>query len=50
MITDEDVILAAREAATRYLESDQDLSAAPGLRAAVTAIEDSERAEFLEKG
>jgi len=49
VLTDEDVIVDAREAATRYLESDPDLSATPGLRAAITAIEDSERAAFLEK-
>jgi ATP-dependent DNA helicase RecG len=49
VLTDEDVIVDAREAATRYLETDPDLSATPALRAAITAIEDSERAEFLER-
>jgi ATP-dependent DNA helicase RecG len=50
VLTDEDVIVSAREAATAYLERDPDLSATPGLRAAVLAIEESERAEFLDKG
>jgi ATP-dependent DNA helicase RecG len=50
VLTDEDVIASAREAATRYLDSDPDLSGTPGLRAAVQGIEDSERADFLDKG
>lgn len=50
VLTDEDVIVAAREAATSYLEQDPDLSGSPGLRAAVLAIEESERAGFLDKG
>jgi ATP-dependent DNA helicase RecG len=50
VLTDEDVITSAREAATRYLDSDPDLSGTPGLRAAVQGIEDSERADFLDKG
>jgi len=49
VLTDEDVIVAAREAATAYLASDPDLSGAPALRAAIAGIEDSERAAFLEK-
>jgi ATP-dependent DNA helicase RecG len=49
VLTDEDVIVAAREAATAYLEKDPDLSGTPGLRAAVLAIEESERAGFLDK-
>lgn len=49
VLTDEDVIVAAREAATNYLAQDPDLSGAPGLRAAVLAIEESERAEFLDR-
>ena len=49
VITDEDVIAAAREAAAEYLESDPELAGAPGLAAAVRAVEDSERAGFLEK-
>jgi ATP-dependent DNA helicase RecG len=50
VLTDEDVIVSAREAATAYLEHDPDLTATPGLRAAVRAIEESERADFLDKG
>jgi ATP-dependent DNA helicase RecG len=50
VLTDEDVIASAREAATAYLEQDPDLTGAPGLRAAVLAIEESERADFLDKG
>jgi ATP-dependent DNA helicase RecG len=50
VLTDEDVIVAAREAATDYLGSDPDLVGTPGLAAAVRSIEDSERAAFLEKG
>jgi ATP-dependent DNA helicase RecG len=49
VLNDEDVILSAREAATAYLEQDPELAAAPGLRAAVLAIEESERAEFLDR-
>ncbi|RNL65156.1 ATP-dependent DNA helicase RecG [Nocardioides marmoriginsengisoli] len=50
VLTDEDVIVSARDAATGYLAQDPDLAGAPGLRAAVQAIEDSERADFLDKG
>ncbi|MCW2753506.1 MAG: ATP-dependent helicase RecG [Marmoricola sp.] len=50
VLTDEDVIVAAREAATAYLAGDPDLSGTPGLQSAVRTIEDSERAAFLEKG
>ena len=49
VITDEDVIVTARDAAGRYLESDPKLADAPGLRAAVNAIEESDKAEFLER-
>ena len=49
MLHDEDVIVSAREAATAYLERDPDLAAAPGLRAAVLEVEESERAGFLDK-
>jgi ATP-dependent DNA helicase RecG len=50
VLTDEDVILSAREAAAAYLEQDPDLEAADGLREAVRMIEDSERAAYLDKG
>lgn len=50
VLNDEDVIVAAREAATAYLDSDPELADAPGLRAAVLAIEESEAVSFLDKG
>jgi ATP-dependent DNA helicase RecG len=50
VLTDEDVIASAREAAIRYLDEDPDLSRTPGLRAAVLAVEESDRADFLDKG
>jgi ATP-dependent DNA helicase RecG len=49
VLTDEDVIVSAREAAVAYLEHDPDLTGTPGLRAAVLAIEESERADFLDR-
>jgi ATP-dependent DNA helicase RecG len=49
VLNDEEVIVAAREAATGYLERDPELLDAPGLRAAVLAIEESEAAGFLDK-
>lgn len=49
VLTDEDVIVAAREAATAYLEADPELAGSSGLLAAVTAIEESERAAYLDK-
>jgi ATP-dependent DNA helicase RecG len=49
VLHDEEVIVSAREAASAYLEQDPDLAGAPGLRAAVIAIEVSERAEFLDR-
>jgi len=50
VLRDEDVIASARDAATAYLEGDPQLDAAPDLRAAVLAIEESEQADFLDKG
>ncbi|MCX6397652.1 MAG: ATP-dependent DNA helicase RecG [Propionibacteriales bacterium] len=50
VLHDEDVIVAAREEAAAYLEQDPDLTGAPVLAAAVAAIEDSERAAYLDKG
>ncbi len=50
VLTDEDVIVAARQAATAHLAADPGLSGTPGLLAAIGAIEDSERADFLDKG
>ncbi|MGO4258827.1 ATP-dependent DNA helicase RecG [Marmoricola sp. RAF53] len=49
VLTDEDVIVAARDAATAHLERDPDLTRTPGLAAAVRAVEDSERAAYLDK-
>jgi len=49
VLRDEDVIAAARDDATAYLARDPDLTDAPGLRAAVLAIEESEAAGFLDK-
>ncbi|HEX2893337.1 MAG TPA: ATP-dependent DNA helicase RecG [Marmoricola sp.] len=50
VLTDEEVIASAREAATAHLEQDPELRESPGLREAVLAIEESERADFLDKG
>ncbi|HEX4189681.1 MAG TPA: ATP-dependent DNA helicase RecG [Marmoricola sp.] len=50
VLTDEDVIASAREEAARYLEQDPDLVATPALAAAIAALEDSDRADFLDKG
>jgi len=50
VLSDEDVIVAAREAATAHLDADPELAGSPVLLAAVAAIEESERADFLDKG
>ncbi|MBO9520139.1 MAG: ATP-dependent DNA helicase RecG [Nocardioidaceae bacterium] len=50
VLTDEDVIVAAREAAGAYLEADPTFERTPGLKAMVEALEESERAAYLEKG
>lgn len=50
VLRDEDVIASARDAATAYLDRDPGLEEAPGLKAAILAIEESERADFLDKG
>jgi len=49
VLHDEDVIVSAREAATAHLADDPDLTGTPGLREAVLAVEESERADFLDK-
>ena len=49
VLTDEDVIEAARDAARSLVEADPDLVGSPGLRASVEAVEDSERAAYLDK-
>ena len=45
----EDVILAAREAATAVVEGDPDLSSEPALADAVRRLVESEQADYLEK-
>ena len=49
VVRDEDVIVAAREAATRVVEADPTLAGEPALAAAVAAIEASDGAEYLER-
>ncbi|MFF3605563.1 ATP-dependent DNA helicase RecG [Streptomyces sp. NPDC002463] len=50
VIDDEEVIAAAREEATALVLADPDLTAHPGLRAALDALLSEEREEYLEKG
>jgi len=50
LLSDRDVIEDARREATDLLDRDPDLSGHPALAAAVAALVDEERAEFLEKG
>ena len=49
VIRDEDVIVVAREEATRLLAVDPHLFANAELRRAVEALVDDERADYLEK-
>ena len=49
VVRDEDVIVAAREVATRVVENDPTLAGEPQLAAAVAAIEASDGAEYLER-
>jgi ATP-dependent DNA helicase RecG len=49
LVRDRDLITAAREEATAIVAADPELADHPGLAAAVTALVESERAEFLEK-
>ncbi len=49
LLRDEDVIVDARTAAVALVEADPGLIQHPGLRAAVDAIVNADRAEFLEK-
>ena len=49
VVRDEAVIADAREAATAVLAADPALSAHPALAAAVQALEDTERADYLER-
>ncbi len=50
LLHDREVIEEARREATDLLDRDPDLDAHPALAAAVAALVDEERAEFLEKG
>jgi ATP-dependent DNA helicase RecG len=50
LVHDEELINEARIAAIELLDQDPELKHHPALAAAVAAIVDSERAEFLEKG
>ncbi|HSI26285.1 MAG TPA: ATP-dependent DNA helicase RecG [Aeromicrobium sp.] len=49
VVRDEAVIADAREVATAVLAEDPDLSAHPALAAAVQALEDTERADYMER-
>ena len=49
VLRDEDTIVAAREAATRLLEQDPDLTRAPELARAVAQLEQSRQSDFMEK-
>ena len=49
VIRDEDLIAAARVEATSVVEADPTLAEHPALRAAITALLDEDRAEFLER-
>jgi ATP-dependent DNA helicase RecG len=48
VLRDEDVITRARQAATEHLAGDPELAGVPDLALAVAALEESERASFLE--
>ncbi|PUA80749.1 ATP-dependent DNA helicase RecG [Nocardioides currus] len=49
VLRDEKTIIRAREAADELLAEDADLAPYPDLAAAVTAVEDSQRSEFVDK-
>ncbi|MDR6977579.1 ATP-dependent DNA helicase RecG [Streptomyces sp. 3330] len=50
VIEDEEVIAEAREEATRLVAADPELATLPGLRAALDALLDEEREQYLDKG
>ncbi|MFB8777091.1 ATP-dependent DNA helicase RecG [Streptomyces broussonetiae] len=50
VIEDEEIIAEAREEATAVVAADPDLARLPGLRAALDALLDDEREQYLEKG
>ncbi|HWL38070.1 MAG TPA: ATP-dependent DNA helicase RecG [Frankiaceae bacterium] len=49
LLSDGELIVAAREEATALVEADPDLAGQPALRDAIAAMLDEERAEYLEK-
>ena len=49
LIRDRDLIVESRTEATSIVDTDPDLTDHPGLAAAVTALIERERSEFLEK-
>jgi ATP-dependent DNA helicase RecG len=50
LVRDEELIGEARQEAESLIDQDPELAGHPGLAAAVAAVVDQERAEFLEKG
>jgi ATP-dependent DNA helicase RecG len=50
VLEDEEVIAEARDEAARLVAEDPDLTAHPALAAALRALVDDDRAEYLEKG
>ncbi|MET9959681.1 ATP-dependent DNA helicase RecG [Streptomyces sp. NPDC006326] len=50
VIEDEEIIAQAREEATRVVAADPELERLPGLKAALDALLDTEREQYLEKG
>jgi ATP-dependent DNA helicase RecG len=50
VLTDEEVIARARDAATAYLARDPALTQTPALAEAVAALEESDSADYLEMG
>jgi len=50
VLNDEDIIVAAREAATSYVRTDATLAGLPDLADAVAKLEASQRADFMEMG
>jgi ATP-dependent DNA helicase RecG len=50
VLRDERLIRAARDEATAHVDRDPSLAGEPGLRAALAALVDEERADFLARG
>jgi ATP-dependent DNA helicase RecG len=49
VVRDEQLIAVARDAATELVEHDPELTRTPALRAAIAALLDEERADYLDK-